>query len=42
MLFKENVAVYCENIRNSNIYSVGRIKSFSLLKKVVHIVTNGP
>jgi hypothetical protein len=33
MLFKEKVAVYCEN------HCVGRMQSFGMLKQVVRILT---
>jgi hypothetical protein len=37
MLFGETVAVYCENIWNTQIYCVGRMESFSMLKQVVNV-----
>jgi hypothetical protein len=40
MLFRETVAVHCENhIKNEP--CVGRMQSFSILKQVVHIVATG-
>jgi hypothetical protein len=42
MLFKETVAVYCENhTKNTRIHSVGKMQSFGMLTQVVHIVTTG-
>jgi hypothetical protein len=38
MLFGETVAVYCEN-HTEHKYTVGRMQSVSMLKRVVHIVT---
>jgi hypothetical protein len=38
MLFRETVAVYCEN-HTEHTHTVGRMQSFSMLKQVVHIVT---
>jgi hypothetical protein len=40
MLFREKIAVYCEN-HMKQIYFMDRMQSFSMLKQVVHIVTNG-
>jgi hypothetical protein len=42
MLFREAVAVYCEN-HTEHIYTicVGRMLNFNILKWVVHIVTTG-
>jgi hypothetical protein len=39
MLFRETVAVYCENHAEHKYTLWGRIQSFSMLKQVVHIVT---
>jgi hypothetical protein len=41
MLLYETVAVYCENHTEHTNSIRGRIQSFSMLKKVVHIVTIG-
>jgi hypothetical protein len=41
MLFGETVSVYCANHTEHQIHSVGRMQSFSMLKRVVHIVTTG-
>jgi hypothetical protein len=42
MLFRETVAVYCENhTKCIYIHSVGRMQSSSMLRQVVHIVTTG-
>jgi hypothetical protein len=40
MLFGETVAVYCEN-HMEPIHYVGRMQGFRVLKRVVHIETNG-
>jgi hypothetical protein len=40
MLFRETVAVYCENHKEHiSTLCVGRMQSVSVLKQVVHIVT---
>jgi hypothetical protein len=39
MLFRETIALYCENIEETQIYSAGGMQSFSVLKQAVHIVT---
>jgi hypothetical protein len=42
ILLREIIAVYCENhTRNSQIHSVGITKMFSMLKRLIHIVTTG-
>jgi hypothetical protein len=42
MLFRETVAVYCENHKeHTEIHSVGRMQSFITLDQMVHIVTTG-
>jgi hypothetical protein len=42
MLFRETVAVYCENhTEHTNTLCVGRMQSFSVLKEMVYIVTTG-
>jgi hypothetical protein len=38
MLFREIIAVYCDN-HMKRTHSVGRMQSFSVLKQVVHMVT---
>jgi hypothetical protein len=40
MLFWETVAVYCEN-HTEHTDRVGRMQSFGMLKRVVHIMTTG-
>jgi hypothetical protein len=37
MMFKETVAVYCENHMEHTTHSVGRMQSFGMLKQVVYI-----
>jgi hypothetical protein len=42
MLFRETVAVYCENHReHTNTLCLGRMQSISMLKQVVYIVATG-
>jgi hypothetical protein len=41
MLYRERADVYYENIRNTQIYSVGRMQGSSVLKRVVRTVTTG-
>jgi hypothetical protein len=41
MLFKENSLFVVRNIRNIQTHCVGKIKNFTILKQVVHIVTTG-
>jgi hypothetical protein len=42
MLFKETVAVYCENhTEHTYTLCLDRMQSFSVLKQVVHIITTG-
>jgi hypothetical protein len=41
MLFRETIAVYCGERCETKIHSVLRIKSFSVLMQVVHMVTTG-
>jgi hypothetical protein len=40
MLLRETIALYFEN-RNTQRHCMGRMQSFSMLKKAVHIVTTG-
>jgi hypothetical protein len=39
MLFRESVAVCCENLWNTQIHCVGRMRRFLMLKKAVYIAT---
>jgi hypothetical protein len=39
MLYRETVAVYCENHMEHTDTLCGRMQSFGVLKRVVHIVT---
>jgi hypothetical protein len=39
MLFRETVALYCKNRRNTQIHSVFRMQCFGMLKQVEHIIT---
>jgi hypothetical protein len=39
MLFRETVAVYCENRTEHRYTLVGRMQSFSMLKQMVRILT---
>jgi hypothetical protein len=41
MLFKEIIAVYCENHAEPTTNTLGKMLSYLLLKQVVHIVTSG-
>jgi hypothetical protein len=40
MFFKEIFAVYCEN-RTKSTDSVGKMQRFSVLKRIIHMVTTG-
>jgi hypothetical protein len=42
MLFRETADVYCENhTKHTNTHYVVRMQGFTMLKRVVHIVTTG-
>jgi hypothetical protein len=39
MLFRERVGVYCENHVDTQMHSVGRMQSFSVLRQVTFVYT---
>jgi hypothetical protein len=41
VLFKETIAIYCENIRNTYVHSTGRIQALVMIMQVAHVATTG-
>jgi hypothetical protein len=41
MLFKEIIAVYCMNLQNLQVYSVGKVQNYWSLKQVLRVVNTG-